>query len=376
MILRVPDYYEEFSCIADRCKDSCCIGWEIDIDEDTCAYYHGIPGAFGDRLRGHMYVTEDKEHSFRLGEHGRCPFLNDKNLCDIITALGEEALSEVCTEYPRFSLYYGDVLQKCLSLSCEEVGRILFTREAPVAFVDYALEEPDWDSDDEDANQPDEEDGIWEDEESQAYEAELVEKLYAAQLEIIALLQDRGQSIQNRIVKVLQYSEKLQKELNKSDKNDRIEVTDCMDWSSVWDISAERFEERLSIFLEMETLDAEWEEQKAKLQGLVGNEAYVKVVKDFLESQGFLERDYENLLVYFVFRYFMNAVYDQNVLSKVRMAVEFTLLIRDMDAIRLADRGTYTVADRIDVVRIFSKEVEHSEENVAMAEEEILWLKS
>ena len=35
MKLRVPDYYDEFQCIADKCSDNCCIGgWEIDIDED------------------------------------------------------------------------------------------------------------------------------------------------------------------------------------------------------------------------------------------------------------------------------------------------------------------------------------------------------
>ena len=30
-----PNYYDKFKCIANRCKHSCCIGWEIDIDEDT-----------------------------------------------------------------------------------------------------------------------------------------------------------------------------------------------------------------------------------------------------------------------------------------------------------------------------------------------------
>lgn len=33
MKLRKPDYYDRFRCIAGACKDSCCIGWEIDIDE-------------------------------------------------------------------------------------------------------------------------------------------------------------------------------------------------------------------------------------------------------------------------------------------------------------------------------------------------------
>ena len=65
MILRVPSYYKEFRCTADRCADSCCIGWELDIDEDTVAYYEQVKGAFGDRLRAHM-VLVDGCHSFAL----------------------------------------------------------------------------------------------------------------------------------------------------------------------------------------------------------------------------------------------------------------------------------------------------------------------
>ena len=45
MILRVPSYYKTFQCIADKCEHSCCIGWEIDIDEDSYDYYMGIEGA-------------------------------------------------------------------------------------------------------------------------------------------------------------------------------------------------------------------------------------------------------------------------------------------------------------------------------------------
>ena len=50
MILRVPSYYKTFQCIADKCEHSCCIGWEIDIVEDSYDYYMGIEGAFGERL--------------------------------------------------------------------------------------------------------------------------------------------------------------------------------------------------------------------------------------------------------------------------------------------------------------------------------------
>lgn len=47
MIVRVPDYFSEFSCIAGDCKDSCCLGWEIDIDEDSYEYYQTLPGEVG-----------------------------------------------------------------------------------------------------------------------------------------------------------------------------------------------------------------------------------------------------------------------------------------------------------------------------------------
>ena len=38
MKLIAPDYYNKFSCIADKCRHSCCVGWEIDIDENTNEY--------------------------------------------------------------------------------------------------------------------------------------------------------------------------------------------------------------------------------------------------------------------------------------------------------------------------------------------------
>ena len=54
LLLRTPDFYDHFLCIGDSCKDCCCIGWELDIDDDTFEYYKSVPGPFGDRLRGCM----------------------------------------------------------------------------------------------------------------------------------------------------------------------------------------------------------------------------------------------------------------------------------------------------------------------------------
>lgn len=139
MIVRVPDYFSEFSCIAGDCKDSCCLGWEIDIDEDSYEYYQTLPGEVGERLRKGMYETEDGGHGIRTNNCGRCIMLNDKNLCDLYIAAGEASLSEVCTDFPRFGIEYRNVEQKCLSLACEEVCRIFFSKTQPVKFVEQEL---------------------------------------------------------------------------------------------------------------------------------------------------------------------------------------------------------------------------------------------
>ena len=51
MKLIAPEYYTKFHCIADKCRHSCCVGWEIAIDPDKLVYYRSIEGEFGARLQ-------------------------------------------------------------------------------------------------------------------------------------------------------------------------------------------------------------------------------------------------------------------------------------------------------------------------------------
>ena len=123
MVFRVPSYYKNFRCIADKCPDNCCRGWEIDIDEDTLDYYKDLKGPMAEKIR--TSISEDG--SFVLNEEGWCPLLNEKGLCEVCLTLGEDSLSEVCTEYPRFTTEYPKTREKVLCLSCGEVGRIVFS---------------------------------------------------------------------------------------------------------------------------------------------------------------------------------------------------------------------------------------------------------
>ena len=362
MILRVPEYYDEFSCIASRCKDSCCAGWEIDIDDEAYEYYRSVEGTFGDRLRESMFVAEDGGYRFKLKGPKRCAMLNDNNLCDLYTALGEEALCEVCTEYPRFSLVYGQVEQKALSLSCEEVGRILFGRTEPEQLIDIELP------------------GDCEDDEE---DPQYVAFMEWVQKEAVAILQNRELSITERTREFLAWCDRVQTIINYSQAKDDLSILEAWknqdadreirEWEQkniegkekpARNLSYEDFCDRFEIFLDMEELDEEWINTKAEFEQIYHEDTYEKLLLAYLNSKDYSELGYEHLLVYFVYRYLMNAVYDYDILSYAKMIVVATLVVRDMDAARFQrNGGSFTMFDRIDVARIFSKEVEHSEGN-------------
>lgn len=131
----VPDYYPEFACIAGQCRHTCCRGWEIDVDEDTCALYASVPGAMGQRLAEAIVDDEDGAH-FRLTEDERCPFLNADGLCDLILAYGEGALCQICDDHPRYRSFWPDRTEIGLGLCCEAAARLVLGWEAPVRLID------------------------------------------------------------------------------------------------------------------------------------------------------------------------------------------------------------------------------------------------
>ena len=127
MKIRVPEYFVDFKCIADKCLDSCCIGWEIDIDERTRAKYDALDTTLGAEIR------EKTVHGyFPLRENGRCAFLDDTGLCRIISAEGDGCLCDICREHPRYYGVGNGIIEGGLGLGCEEVARmILALKEEP-----------------------------------------------------------------------------------------------------------------------------------------------------------------------------------------------------------------------------------------------------
>ena len=130
MRCRAPIYYQKFKCIADRCRHSCCVGWEIDVDEESRRIYRSLTGEIGNTVRAALVEDAEGAH-FALQPNGRCALLDDRGLCRLISAVGEEYLCDICREHPRFYNEVGDCLECGIGACCEEAARLM-------------LEEPDY----------------------------------------------------------------------------------------------------------------------------------------------------------------------------------------------------------------------------------------
>ncbi len=375
MKFRYPDYYDQFSCIADQCEDTCCAGWEIDIDDESYAYYMSIVGEFGEKLRQHIrkYENGDEDvyesHGFVLGEKRRCPFLDDNNLCVIYRELGEEALCDVCTDTPRNYLEYGGAREVSLSASCAEAGRLIYGSSEPVTFVEKGLAE------NLDFTESEE-------------ELILAEEIRWARDQAIRILQNREMVIEERICACLHFAAGVQKCLNTDAVKSihKINVDAFLHVSTYVekcdpDEAARLFLLRMKTFTALESISEEWENmlhllQKHYIEPADGAERYAVGRRNFdrvLAEQG-REYEKEHVMVYYSFLCLARCVDDYDFLGKMKMVVTSFLMLRDMDTVWCEKQGgVYTKEDRVMMARIYAKEVEHSERNLEYLADEFLF---
>ena len=415
LLLRTPDFYDHFLCIGDSCKDCCCIGWELDIDDDTFEYYKSVPGPFGDRLRGCMsaarkvspdapgddslFGDDGGSTMYRLKIDGRCPFLNSKNLCDIVLNLGPQALCQICSEYPRYSFEFDGAVEKSLTISCEEAGRLMFLSDVPIGFVE--TEAGGWmpsDGPEADAyspeNDPDE---------------EIFRTISLIRSASIRILENRRIDLADRIGHFLALCTEAQRALDLADSDPDLlrirlpelvrlytgsehpEITPeardaaaegsgpCLDAEEILPFPEDselldavrrgRFDylkKRMDILSGMEILTDRWVQEISELNKVfISEDSYESILSAWLSSPDCRIPAYEHLLVYFVFRYFPLAAYDGSIIDKARFAVFGMLVIRDLDAARFMRNGArFDLNDRIWNAKICSKEVEHSDYNI------------
>lgn len=136
-----PIFFDSFKCIASACTDTCCKGWEIDVDGDTLEFYNSLDGDLGEFIRNKLIHNSDGVKLCLEGE--RCRFLREDNLCEMIIRLGEGALCDICREHPRFYSESDSICEVGVGLCCPEATRLWLSTPSEFAFEDdgYVLSE-------------------------------------------------------------------------------------------------------------------------------------------------------------------------------------------------------------------------------------------
>ncbi len=138
-----PSCITGFKCTGGDCEDSCCIGWDIDIDKLTFRkYFRTKDMEMKQEFKRYVYKNEECDceevnyGGMHITETKWCPFLNDDKLCRIYSNLGEDYLSNVCHSFPRVYNVLDGVYELSLSLSCPEaVKKMLASRDA-IKFIE------------------------------------------------------------------------------------------------------------------------------------------------------------------------------------------------------------------------------------------------
>lgn len=291
-----PTFYKTFKCIAGDCPDSCCQGWEVDADSDSLEYYKTLDNSLEIKKRIDSVLSKDEFDNtiFTLAPKKRCPFLNDKNLCDMHIAIGGEHTPYTCRTFPRFIYDFGGTREIGISFSCPVASDMMYNTES----FDFETEV---NSDLPTLNDID---------------AEKYFLLYKGRAEAYKIAKDKNKSIRERLNDLLDLGVLLQEKLLPYDEGgDDIAFFD--------------------VFKNPELINPEWKEK----------------VENFSLKQVPDTQSNENILMYFLYKYLMQAVYDDDALSKIKMAVIGVLI------------NTYFGEDSW-TIHLWSKETEHSQYNM------------
>lgn len=292
-----PDYYDKFKCIADKCRHTCCAGWEIDVDEESLKRYQDIDGRIGEKLKENIVMDENPH--FKLGEEERCPFLNEKNLCEIILECGEDKLCQICSDHPRFRNDLNNEEEIGVGLCCEAAARLILEKEDKTVLIG--------------------------ENDSEQFDDFLEEEIYQTRREAIEIIQDRTISMEKRANKVLE----------------RFEVQ----------IPQKSADEWLEFYVSLERMDEEWTSELYKLKDC--DEVKEKELSQF-------EIPFEQFFVYMLYRHLPQSQDFIDLKAQIGYCYVNYKLLRRLCSVK--DDGC-SQDEMLELARMLSSEIEYSEEN-------------
>ncbi len=299
-----PDYFEEFHCIADRCPDSCCKEWAVDIDPQTADFYRNLPGQLGEKLRSVL----TKENCMTL-QNGRCPMWRQDGLCEIQAQLGHDALCKTCREFPRIRHDYGDFMEYGLELSCPEAAKLILNAEQHCFSVKSVA----------DAEAPD-------------YDPEIMHLLQESRQTVLSFL-DEDLPLGQSLAAILLYAHNVQLALDGGTL--KATVQDC--YQQCPNFQGKRGDDAavLAFFQGLEILTDTWRDRLAQPPVTIRWSPQLRALARYL-----------------VERYWLQAISDFDLVCRAKLVVTACLLIGSLGG------------DVVDTAQLFSKEIENDPDNI------------
>ncbi len=319
MIYTAPLYTKDFRCIADKCRDSCCIGWEIRVDERTKRKYRRLRGALGEAIR--QSLTEDG--CFRLCEGEKCAHLLESGLCRIISEAGDEALCDICREHPRFyNVLSEDECEWGIGLACESAAEIILSAKEPFSVASSKREGRESEAD-----------------------AAMIPHLKAERSAIGEIVFSKKMTMEQKLFMIEKRASSFQGFLDFSDLSEQKFTFAEEDSNDTRFLTKERFEKYKAVLLSLEPMNEFFPKRCESM----------KMPTSLDESSEIFER----LLYYFIYRYFITAAEDGDAQGKVGLAIFSTLMIYAL----CESEERKTLEEIAEAAKDFSKEVEYSEDN-------------
>ncbi|PIE20831.1 MAG: hypothetical protein CSA66_00415 [Proteobacteria bacterium] len=142
-------YMTRFGCIGSRCEDHCCYDRRVDVDLN---HYRRLVAAAQFSSAGVRSIIRDsldvvpaskrkktgKRFLIKHDKDRRCPFLDERRLCQLHKSFGHEMLPDACAIYPRRLRRVGDHVELSATPSCPELSRKLLLDADAVDVVPLA----------------------------------------------------------------------------------------------------------------------------------------------------------------------------------------------------------------------------------------------
>ncbi len=294
-------------------------------------YIIKLLGEFGEKLKQNIDTSTPKH--FILNSNKNCPFLNDKKLCEIYINLGKDSLCKICAEHPRYYEWFDDVKEGGIGLCCEEACRIILSDTHPFSTCEIEIPY----------------------ENAENYDIEIYNYIYTAREKIISYLGNTSLPFNSRIRDVLWYCYTIQQNIDSG-------LLDDEDIFPIKAYSQPDLQSVLEFLLTLETNSADWSLYLKDCISLYKNNA--EKFDQFYDSHPEILQYLQNISIYFVWRYFLKSVFDEDVLSKIKLMVVSVAVLKSLYFCTWVKKQNLTIEDCIEITKKYSEEIEYSEENL------------